>query len=339
MEHIKERRMKICVVGSVMYDEIFPYQGERKESFGGVLYNILALARVFGRDATIHPVTRLGADHLPVVIERYLHGLPSVHLQGIRINPEGTNQNTLRYPSPDRREERMTLRTPPVTLAELSPFLNADIVLINFISCLEIGLETMQQMRRHSRAFVFLDVHNLPRFVDAEGHLRPKPLESWEEWVGCVNCLQCNEEELCLLLNQQLNSEDEYQEALLQIVGAGPSYAVLTLGSRGSMLVYKSGGACYGLRVPVPPVERMVDSTGCGDAFSAGFLKGLFILQHPLKALLLATAVAAINCEAAGLDGCSNVHEAEPRMKAAYPDVLRHIDAGWSGELLRPATA
>ena len=329
--------MKISVIGSVMYDEIFPYKGERKESFGGVLYNILALARVFGRDATIHPVSKLGADHLPVIIEQYLQGLSNVQLQGIRINPEGTNQNTLRYPSPDRREERMTLRTPPVTFDELSPFLDADIMLINFISCSEIGLETLQQIRRHSRAFLFLDVHNLPRFVDADGHLRPKPLESWKEWVGCVNGLQCNEEELCLMMDQQLNSESEYQEALLKIVDAGATYAVLTLGSRGSMLVYKTGGACYGLTVPVAPVQQMADSTGCGDAFSAGFLRGLFTLQHPLKALLLASSVAAINCEAAGLDGCRDIHQAEHRMKTAYPELLRQIDTGWSGQLLRPA--
>jgi len=38
--------MKIAILGAVCFDEIFPLDGERRESFGGILYNAAALASI-----------------------------------------------------------------------------------------------------------------------------------------------------------------------------------------------------------------------------------------------------------------------------------------------------
>ncbi|HET6964339.1 MAG TPA: adenosine kinase [Acidimicrobiales bacterium] len=76
--------------------------------------------------------------------------------------------------------------------------------------------------------------------------------------------------------------------ALLQQV---PTVAV-TLGSQGCLVATRDGSR---VRVPAVPVERVVDSTGAGDSFAAGFLYGVVNdLGHEASARLGALAAGEI---------------------------------------------
>jgi len=57
-------------------------------------------------------------------------------------------------------------------------------------------------------------------------------------------------------------------EALFELVGM----VVVTLGGEGSEIRLPDGDA---VRIPAAPIERMVDPTGAGDAYRAGFMLGL----------------------------------------------------------------
>ena len=46
----------------------------------------------------------------------------------------------------------------------------------------------------------------------------------------------------------------------------------------------------------------VVDTTGCGDAFSAGFLRGLSLGRAPREAALLGCAAAALVAQGLGSD-------------------------------------
>ena len=46
----------------------------------------------------------------------------------------------------------------------------------------------------------------------------------------------------------------------------------------------------------------MVDTTGCGDAFSAGFLRGLSLGREPAEAARLGNAAAALVAQGLGSD-------------------------------------
>jgi len=81
------------------------------------------------------------------------------------------------------------------------------------------------------------------------------------------------------------------------LVEAGARCVAVTRGGRGALVV-TAGGA---VEVPAYPVD-VVDTTGCGDAFSAGFLRGLALGRDPVGAARLGCATAAQVAGGVGTD-------------------------------------
>ncbi|WP_405148073.1 sugar kinase [Sphaerisporangium sp. NBC_01403] len=94
------------------------------------------------------------------------------------------------------------------------------------------------------------------------------------------------------------------EEAAAKLLAEGPSGVLITLGSEGSLVATASGLT----RVPALEVP-VVDTTGCGDAYCAGFIAGLLGGRDVVAAARLGTAVAARVAGGlgsdAGLDGLS----------------------------------
>ena len=84
-------------------------------------------------------------------------------------------------------------------------------------------------------------------------------------------------------------------EVLDKILKCGVKTAVLTLGRRGCIVV-DGGEVC---RVRAFKVE-VVDTTGAGDAFEAGFLYSIIKGLRPIDAAIVGNAVAALKCKKLG---------------------------------------
>jgi sugar/nucleoside kinase (ribokinase family) len=77
----------------------------------------------------------------------------------------------------------------------------------------------------------------------------------------------------------------------------GVGCVAATCGERGAIVVDQDGAQ------PVPAFEvDVVDTTGCGDAFSAGFLRGVSLGRSARDAALLGCAAAALVAGALGSD-------------------------------------
>ncbi|MGW8376728.1 adenosine kinase [Streptomyces sp. ODS28] len=102
---------------------------------------------------------------------------------------------------------------------------------------------------------------------------------------GGADVLLANEGELCALFGTE-NAE----EALERAAAHCPSTAV-TRGPKGSVVSYGDGFH----EVPAEPVAEVVDTTGAGDAYAAGFLHGLARgLEPPVCARLGSIAAAEV---------------------------------------------
>jgi sugar/nucleoside kinase (ribokinase family) len=81
------------------------------------------------------------------------------------------------------------------------------------------------------------------------------------------------------------------------LLDAGAGMVVATLGPDGALLFDESGAH----QVPAYDVD-VVDTTGCGDAFSAGFLYAVMLGRTPLESVTLGNAVAALVAGGLGSD-------------------------------------
>ncbi len=78
-------------------------------------------------------------------------------------------------------------------------------------------------------------------------------------------------------------------EACEKLAHCGAGTVVLTLGEDGAMVF----DGQKTVSIPAVPVPRVIDTTGAGDAFSAGLVSGLLEGLSPIEAARLGCAVAA----------------------------------------------
>lgn len=95
---------------------------------------------------------------------------------------------------------------------------------------------------------------------------------------------------------------DDNATQLGEFVRAGAKIVGITDGAEGSWFATDEGEVFY---QPAFPVERVVDTTGCGDAFHGGFLFGYSRDWSIRESAKFASAVAALNAQ--GLGGRGNL--------------------------------
>ena len=125
---------------------------------------------------------------------------------------------------------------------------------------------------------------NIPIFFDptTTGAMKAVPKSEILEWVGMVDGILLNNEEA-----RYLGESDDIEEAEESLQKLTP-LVVIKLGSRGATGVYKDQFA------KVPAVTtNVVDTTGAGDSFAAGFIPKWLETSDLEQALSAGTALAA----------------------------------------------
>jgi ribokinase len=117
--------------------------------------------------------------------------------------------------------------------------------------------------------------------------LAKKGLKELEKMIKSVDIVLVNKVEASSITGLDI---DKYRESAKILKDLGPELVVVKLGSRG---VYAFGDG-VDEEVPAVKVDRVVDTTGAGDAFAAGLIAGILRGYSLRKALLYANAVAAL---------------------------------------------
>jgi sugar/nucleoside kinase (ribokinase family) len=116
------------------------------------------------------------------------------------------------------------------------------------------------------------------------------------EWIGPalphLDYLLPNDEQVL-----GFTGESDLEAACRAFVERGVGCVAATCGADGVLLVDAEGAE----RVPAFDVD-VVDTTGCGDAFSAGFLRGLSLGRARREAAVLGCAAAALVAQGLGTD-------------------------------------
>jgi sugar/nucleoside kinase (ribokinase family) len=95
----------------------------------------------------------------------------------------------------------------------------------------------------------------------------------------------------------KLTGTDDVESAGRALIERGIGGCAITCGAEGSVVVSSNGAES----VPAFQIE-VVDTTGCGDAFSAGFMRGLSLGRAPADAARLGSACASLVAQGLGSD-------------------------------------
>lgn len=284
--------MRVGVLGTMVWDRIHArdVRVEPIEEWGGIGYALGAFRAAAPEDWEVVPIVRLGSD-LAERAASFLASIPGLDLTtGLCVVPEPNNRVELRYTDATRRSERLTGGVSPWSWPEIEPLLDdLDALYVNFISGMEMELETMQRIRMKMRRPIYGDLHSLLLGITPAGLRVPRPLERWRDWLACFDIVQVNEDELGRLAHAW---GDPWQFAA-DVVGEMPRLLFVTLGPRGAAYVasplYRREPSSWwsdarglalrrGLTVSGParservPSQQQVedpDATGCGDVWGA----------------------------------------------------------------------
>ncbi|MFL5839370.1 MAG: carbohydrate kinase family protein [Thermoleophilaceae bacterium] len=112
----------------------------------------------------------------------------------------------------------------------------------------------------------------------------------------------------------RLTGAGDVEAAGCALVERGIGGCAITCGAEGSVIVSDETAE----RVPAFQIE-VVDTTGCGDAFSAGFMRGLSLGRSPADSARLASACASLVAQGLGSDAGEFDLEAADRFAAETP--------------------
>jgi sugar/nucleoside kinase (ribokinase family) len=120
-----------------------------------------------------------------------------------------------------------------------------------------------------------------------------------------------------------LTGRSGLDQAINDVLARGTGGVAVTLGADGCLV------ASSRTRHHVPPIKvDVVDTTGCGDGFNAGFLTGLLLGCEPGDAACLGVACGALVATGLGSDaGIQSLGQVLDFLRGAQPDVAGRISS------------
>jgi len=242
----------VCVIGHITRD-IIRIKNIEKEIPGGVAYYFTMASKSLGSNTCL--ITKFAAkdkDLLNDLIKKNISIFYKVSQQTTvfeNIYPESLGfrvQNVKRVAEPFSTKDIQDISA---KFFHLGPLTKED-----------IPIEILKLLSK--KAKISLDIQGFLRKIE-KGRVKSVDWEEKEEGLAYINILKTDEAEARIL-----SGEDDIKEAAVKLSTYGIDEIIITLGNKGSLIYSK--GKFY----PIPsfPVKKIVDATGCGDTYMAGYI-------------------------------------------------------------------
>jgi len=244
----------ICCIGHITRDKIVTPSRTVYMSGGTSFYFAYALNSL-PRKVSFQLVTKLAEEDHQAVDDMRAAGID------VRVYPSASTvffEN--KYgDNPDERTQRVLAKADPFTTDELDE-VAADIYHLGTLLADDFSVDTVKALARRGRIS-----------IDAQGYLREvrgedvHPID-WKDKLdilACTDIIKVNEHEMEVITGLT----DPYAAAR-QLADWGVKEVVVTLGSHGSLIL--ADDRFY--EIPAYKPREIVDATGCGDTYAAGYL-------------------------------------------------------------------
>lgn len=269
----------ICCIGHITKDKIVTPNRTVYMAGGTSFYFSYAINQL-PKDVTFSLVTAMDPTEKEPV-EKMLKAGIDVSMNASRNtvffeNIYGANQND--------RKQRVLAKADPFTIQQLE-HVDAKVFHLGSLLADDFPTEVVEYLSRKGR--VSIDVQGYLREVRDE---KVYPID-WKEKLKVLKhtyYLKVNETEM-----ETITGLKDAHEAAKLIHAWGVTEVIITLGSEGS-LVYVDDKF---YEIPAYPPHEVVDATGCGDTYSAGYLYKRLQGATPTEAGKFAAAMCTIKLE------------------------------------------
>lgn len=269
----------ICCIGHITKDKIVTPNRTVYMAGGTSFYFSYAINQL-PKDVTFSLVTAMDPTEKEPV-EKMLKAGIDVSMNASRNtvffeNIYGENQN--------ERKQRVLAKADPFTIQQLE-HVDAKVFHLGSLLADDFPTEVVEYLSRKGR--VSIDVQGYLREVRDE---KVYPID-WKEKLKVLKhtyYLKVNETEMATITGLK-----DAHEAAKLIHAWGVTEVIITLGSEGS-LVYVDDKF---YEIPAYPPHEVVDATGCGDTYSAGYLYKRLQGATPTEAGKFAAAMCTIKLE------------------------------------------
>ncbi len=273
--------MQIKVVGHITQDRILtPGAPEIRLPGGSAYYSSMALAAL---GLKVEVRTKLAQHDRGLVGElsgvgATVHVLPSAETT-IFVNA---------YSGPElaERSQRVEAVAAPFDATDLG--MPAEVIHLGPLTQQEMGPPIIAAARKLSRILT-LDAQGLLRRVE-NGVVVPAPWPDLTVLSG-LDILKVDEVEA-----ERMVGEAEPELAARRLLDLGVREVLITFADRGSLLATSEGVH----RLGVVPPPAIVDATGCGDTYLAGYVAERMRGRTPLEAAWFAASAASLKLAAHG---------------------------------------
>ncbi len=291
--------MKFGIAGPISKDHIILPTGKRVEKYGALFYSASAMAKLLEGSAD----EAICLSHLSITDFEAVHSLlrhPNIDLSGLAARDNGTTEIELAYSNERDRRSRQINVMPPLAPVEMGLLAECAAVLLMPLNETDLSLECAQKLRRSSDAVIFLDAHGLVTGVDKDGvrygQAWPRPEGARREWFDCIDILKMNDSEASWVAGHLLQQYEEFVQFAAGIVELGLKACWITFGNQSSLIAWRRENRTYWASVPVvTDIGPVLDTTGCGDASSAGFVYSYTKFYHsPLQSVIMGNTLGSL---------------------------------------------
>ena len=169
----------------------------------------------------------------------------------------------------------------------------------------ELDLSCLEQAHA-SGALVSLDVQGYLRAIEGD-QVVPREWEERDDILGYVDLLKFDSQEL-----KTAYGDVPKASAVEQITISGPRMVIVTRDRRGSIIFTRDSR----IDIPLVLADKFVDSTGCGDTYTIGFLLEYMRTGDIRRAGLFGATCASYNLETVGPYNMPTRKQVESRMES-----------------------
>ena len=301
----------ITAIGNPVYDFIKTRKTstERRVLSGCSTNAALALAKL-GREVRL--IGAIGEDHH----HRFVGELDKWRIEyEVYPSKETGGFSLIYYDDFGNRTLDLLGRADPIGELDPAKIKDSDAVLIGPILG-EVSFDQIRQIRGAFDGLFFCDPQGLLRGADENGRIFHEKPAGIEEALGLFDIVKPNELEGLVLTG--INCRENPYEAAKTIHSWGPKLVIVTLAELGSVIY---DGEQF---IDIPPYEiNLLDSTGAGDTYMAGFTYEYLHSGGDLKRSgCFASSVSSIMIEQIGPD--FEMTEQDVRVRQAQ--LLNQVD-------------